>query len=292
MKTLTVAALTAAALVAQRADAQVLHTLESPNAEPQGWFGCSVSGAGDVNNDGHDDVVVGAYHEDGGVEDAGKVHVFSGADGVLLHTFDSFYPAAEQYWYGFGWTVAGIGDVSGDEYDDLVVGSPVEDGAAPSSGRVYLFNGETGDTLRTLVSPQGYMGFGISVTSAGDVNGDGHDDVIVGSPADTVAGIGDAGKAYVFGGVDGQLLLSLQSPDFPAAMGFGWCVSGGGGSWGATGPASNRARRGCSEAVIPGSSPSSSPTSSSGSRWGARWRIASTWMWITTRPGSSAPPTT
>lgn len=58
-----------------------LHTLVSPYPEINGYFGCSISDAGDVNNDGYADVVVGADVEDGGTVGAGRAYVFSGQTG-------------------------------------------------------------------------------------------------------------------------------------------------------------------------------------------------------------------
>ena len=114
------------------AQAQDLTTLVSPNPENLGYFGCSVSGAGDVNNDGYDDVIVGTLREDtDGVTDAGTAYVFSGPAGELLFPLASPDP---QDLGIFGAAVSGAGDVNGDGFDDvtfsLIVGTD-QDGVVP-----------------------------------------------------------------------------------------------------------------------------------------------------------------
>ena len=71
---------------AKHAEGDVLYTFVSPNEEEQGGFGVSVSAAGDVNNDGYPDIIVGAYCEDPGSSptSAGRAYVFSGMNGLLL----------------------------------------------------------------------------------------------------------------------------------------------------------------------------------------------------------------
>ena len=93
------------------------------------WFGRSVSSAGDVDGDGFDDVVVGAYRDDNNGTDSGSARVFSGATGAILHTWNGD-SAGDQ----FGWSVSGAGDVDGDGFDDVVVGAPHDDNNGTDSG--------------------------------------------------------------------------------------------------------------------------------------------------------------
>ncbi len=203
----------------------ILYELQSPNEESEGWFGYSVSGAGDANNDGHADVVTGAFLEDTDSTDAGRVYVFSGETGALLHTLISPFGQFAGY---FGYSVSGAGDVNNDGFDDVVVGAHGEDpGASPSlSGMAYVFSGETGAHLDTLISPypvgNGY--FGYSVSGAGDANDDGHSDVVVGAYGEA----GHEGRAYVFSGADGSVLWTLASPQAEAGGNFGFSVSAAG----------------------------------------------------------------
>jgi hypothetical protein len=208
------------------AQAQVLYTLVSPNPEWMGSFGNSVSGAGDVNNDTYDDVIVGADWEDGEAYNAGRAYIFSGSEGGLLHTLVSPNPE----WMGhFGNSVSGAGDVNNDTYDDVIVGAYDEDGGADDAGRAYIFSGNGGGLLYTLVSPnpEENGNFGISVSGAGDVNNDTYHDVIVGAYQED-GGANEAGCAYIFSGNGGGLLYTLVSPNPEGGGFFGRSVSGAG----------------------------------------------------------------
>jgi hypothetical protein len=211
---------------ARAPEAEPLYTLEPPNPGLDGYFGAAVSGAGDADNDGYGDVVLGAYCEDAGRPDAGRAYIYSGQTGGLLHVFKSPNPQVAGW---FGLAVSGAGDTNNDGYDDIVVGAPGENAGSQSSGRAYVFDGHTANLLWALQSPnpetQGY--FGWSVSGAGDANNDGYDDIVVGADWEN-GGASDAGRAYIFSGQTAELLHTLQSPD-PEEMGFfGESVSGAG----------------------------------------------------------------
>ena len=171
------------------------------------WFGISVSGAGDVNNDGFDDLIVGAIFNDAGGFDAGRAYIYSGQSGALLYTFTG--EAAQD---GFGVGVSGAGDVNNDGFDDLIVGAFHNSTGGASAGRAYVYSGKSGALLYTFTGEGPQDWFGNSVSGAGDVNNDGSDDLIVGSY--------NAG-AYVFtcatwlcGDANGDSLVNVDDVDF------------------------------------------------------------------------------
>ncbi len=168
-------------------------------------FGFDVAGAGDVNGDGFDDVIVGANWYDDGEQDEGAAFLYLGGPDGLKPVFDWLYES-NQANEEFGTAVAGAGDVNGDGYDDVIIGanSPLPD----IGGKAYLFLGSAdglpAEAVWTAVGEQLEDGFGTAVAGAGDVNGDGYDDIILGAPNyvdDTALPLG---RAYVYyGGPDG-----------------------------------------------------------------------------------------
>ena len=158
-------------------------------------FGASLAAAGDVNGDGYSDVVVGAYGYDGST---GRVYVYHGSTSGLGE-FPAWVASGEGADDAFGRAVAATGDVNGDGYDDLVVGAGGHDGAA---GRAYLWHGSAsglGESPAWAGSGENAGdGFGSAVATAGDVNGDGYTDIVVGAPGFPQGD--DRGKAYVYHG--------------------------------------------------------------------------------------------
>jgi hypothetical protein len=148
-------------------------------------FGWSVSGAGDVNADGYDDVIVGAP---GAESSSGAVYVYLGsAKGLSVTPVATISGSSSSE---LGYAVAGAGDVNGDSYDDVVVGG--NDEGSSTGVAVLAFGSATGpsgaaDVLWTAEAAG--LGFGKSVAGAGDVNVDGFSDVLVGAPlADDATG--------------------------------------------------------------------------------------------------------
>jgi hypothetical protein len=147
-------------------------------------LGFAVSSAGDVNNDGYADVLVGAPKYSGNVHKAGTVFLFYGSPGGLS--------AIPQWWFDgdqtgadLGAAVSSAGDVNNDGYDDILVGAPRYNHDQSREGRVYAFYGspqglsQTPDWQIESELIEAYLGW--SVATAGDVNQDGFDDVIVGA---------------------------------------------------------------------------------------------------------------
>ena len=169
------------------------------------FLGQSVSNAGDVNGDGFDDVIVGALGADPNGDESGSSYVVFGKASGFSATMDlssldgsnGFRLDGEARFDLSGISVSTAGDVNGDGFDDLIVGASQADlNGDRSAGSSYVVFGQASgfSAAMDLSSLDGSNGFrldgvaefngsGISVSTAGDVNGDGFDDVIVGAPS-------------------------------------------------------------------------------------------------------------
>ncbi|MBN95818.1 MAG: hypothetical protein CL928_17395, partial [Deltaproteobacteria bacterium] len=170
-------------------------------------FGYSLGTAGDVNGDGFDDVVVGAYEYDNGQNDEGQVFLYEGTASGLASE-PSWTAEGNQAGAQFGWAVDGAGDINGDGYADVVIGAPKYDNGQSNEGRAFVYHGSaTGlspTAAWTAEADQVGAELGFAVDSAGDVNGDGFDDLIVGAHLWRNAENDSVGKAYLYlGGLDG-----------------------------------------------------------------------------------------
>lgn len=176
--------------------------------------GGSVAGAGDVNGDGRDDVIVGAaIAGNNGRPDSGSAYVVFGSAtpvGVDLSALGAagFRIDGQAPGDRAGAAVAGAGDLNGDGRDDVIVGAAnADNGGLSASGSAHVVFGSaapTGVDLATLgaagIRIDGAAAgdrLGLSVAAAGDIDGDGRDDVIVGAPQATNNGRAFAGAAYV-----------------------------------------------------------------------------------------------
>jgi hypothetical protein len=170
------------------------------------WWGYSVSGVGDLDADGYADMVVGAFADKDNGTAAGAAYVYFGSStGVDLSREQKMVASDGQAWDYYGTSVSGGGDVDGDGYDDLVVGAWGDKWYGIESGTAYVRYGGSGglDTSRQtkIVSADagGADAFGKHVSFAGDVNGDGFADLVVGAPYEAGS---NPGAAYVFFGAD------------------------------------------------------------------------------------------
>lgn len=186
--------------------------------------GRSVSSAGDVNGDGIEDLIIGAPNGDDGGSAAGEAYVIYSVAGSLrtridlstLTASDGFVIQGDAASDQAGRSVSSAGDVNGDGIDDLIIGANTGDDGGVNAGEAYVIYGVAGNT-RTRIDLTGLAasdGFsirgdeagdfaGYSVSSAGDVNGDGLDDLVVGAPRGN-SGAYYSGEAYVIYGVVGN----------------------------------------------------------------------------------------
>jgi len=205
--------------------------------------GYSVSSAGDVNGDGIDDLIIGAnYARPNGIREAGQSYVVFGSNSGFGASFNLSTLNGSN---GFalngiaagdrsGYSVSSAGDVNGDGFDDLIIGA---NRASPNgirvAGQSYVvfgsnsgfgasfnlsdLNGSNGFALNGITA---YDSSGRSVSSAGDVNGDGIDDLIIGGTGGYPNGIRFVGKSYVVFGSNSGFGAGLNLWDLNGSNGF------------------------------------------------------------------------
>jgi hypothetical protein len=157
-------------------------------------FGYSVSGLGDIDGDGFGNFLVGARR----VGQLGRVYIYSGPVGALVAALDG-----ETIGDSFGFWVDGAGDVDQDEYEDFIVGAPSFDHqGVGNSGRAYVYSGADLTPIHIFSGTGGSQRIGASVASAGDIDLDGHDDVIIGAD-----GLGPGG--FLYSGQSGSILYPI-----------------------------------------------------------------------------------
>ncbi|MDP6942939.1 MAG: integrin alpha [Myxococcota bacterium] len=169
--------------------------------------GYSVAGAGDVNGDGRDDVIVSSRNNSNGGYNSGTAYVVLGSSlgSTSSISLSSTYKLIGEAAYDTaGESVASAGDVDGDGLDDVLVGSQNNDDGGSSAGKAYVILGaslsgsiDLSDADIQLAGENSWDYAGVSVASAGDVNGDGFDGILVGAYLNGDGG-GSAGKAYLF----------------------------------------------------------------------------------------------
>ena len=207
-----------------------------------GFSGYSVSGAGDVNGDGFDDLIIGApfanpygngyyagesyvvFGTDAGFDAVFELSSLDGSNGFTLNSSTrDFFDSSS------GYSVSNAGDVNGDGFDDVIIGSYNNSGVT----HVVLGSDAGFDAVFDLSSIDGSNGFrfigndfdfsGRSVSGAGDINGDGFDDVIINAPTAIYGAsynVSYAGTTYVVFGSDEGFSPSFRPSDLDGSNGF------------------------------------------------------------------------
>ncbi len=196
--------LTGKVYVYSGADGTLLHSVMGNGFEVLGY---SANSAGDVNQDGVPDYAIGGIA-------TSHVAVYSGANHTVL--FDLYGAGGDR----FGSAVAPAGDVNGDGYADLLVGAERASDTFFRAGRVYLFSGYDGSLLWSVGGEGASYLLGSAAGSVGDVTGDGVPDAVFGAyGAPGATGTTSGGRAYVFSGVDGALVYTLQPENTAVVFG-------------------------------------------------------------------------
>ncbi len=181
--------------------------------------GFSVAEVGDVNGDGIDDILIGAVKGTSAGSDSGTAYVVFGSESPATEIDlgnlgdQGFRIIAKNGGDCVGYSVSSAGDINGDGLMDLLIGAPTADTGFADAGKTYVvFGTETAADVNLSDVAAGEGGFviegfsgndmsGKAVSAAGDVNGDGYDDLIVGSPFGNEGGGSNSGAAYVvYGG--------------------------------------------------------------------------------------------
>ena len=193
-------------------------------------MGGSVASAGDVNGDGYSDIVVGANGYSNGEVNEGAAFIYLGSNiGIDPNQTPWSIEGSQVGATRFGRPVASVGDVNSDGYGDVIVGA----GATSKirGGEVFIFHGSSSGLKSSydlnIESDEAYASFGASVASAGDVNGDGYGDVIVGSSGFSNGEVSE-GAAFVYlgssTGLNSNEAWSVESNQ--ASAQFGSSVAG------------------------------------------------------------------
>ncbi|GEM_PF-1828970 len=181
--------------------------------------GFSVAGVGDLDNDGCDDVAVGAPYAGGGGTDSGSTYVVLGiASNMDLGSADAELVGGDAY-ESSGWSVSGAGDVNDDGYADLLIGAPYDSDGGSYAGAAYLVEGPIHGTIgldssatAVLLGESSGDVAGVAVEGVGDVDQDGYDDVAVGAPYEDAGGT-YAGAVYLMLGSGLSGTIDLGSAD-------------------------------------------------------------------------------
>ncbi|MBK9384200.1 MAG: FG-GAP repeat protein [Planctomycetes bacterium] len=167
-------------------------------------FGASVASLGDLNGDGADDLAIGRPEARvAGAAETGCVEVYSGIDATLLYRLVAPTPNMR-----FGHVVRRIGNADNDGVSDFAVGAPADSSVSARQGSVWLYSGASGALLFRWDGGAPSDWFGSSIAPVGDVDSDGRDDLIVGSPTRSA----NYGRFTILSGGTGAAISGQGSP--------------------------------------------------------------------------------
>jgi hypothetical protein len=201
-----------AAYVYSGATGAIIYTLTG--TENNGLFGYSVDGTGDVDADGYADFMVGEPFADGAGTDRGKIYIYSGKLGTVIHTITGAVDSDS-----LGYTVKGLGDVNADGRSDFMAGAQLASGGGTLRGKVVVYSGANAGVLYTYNGTTDFQLLGLSISGAGDVNGDTRSDFIIGDYTALVGGVAK-GIVTVYSGATGVSLFTLSGDELDGAFGF------------------------------------------------------------------------
>jgi len=192
-------------------------------------FGWNVSCAGDINNDGYDDLVIGAPGNDSNGADSGAVYIFLGGVwgfGNLKASNANITLKGFKAGDSFGWAVSCAGDVDKDGYDEVLIGAPGNDSKGTDAGSAYLYHLQS-KPYKNVSFTGGEAGdrFGSALSLAGDLNSDGYGDFAIGAYLnDSKSGTSnDQGAVYLY---YGNISLTSTTPATKANSTLNWGSAG------------------------------------------------------------------
>jgi TonB family protein len=186
--------------------------------------GFALGFAGDVDGDGTDDLLIGAYGNDSVAGDAGALFVIAGGRG---DTLAALFGRNERD--NFGAAIAPTGDVDGDGHPDFAVGAPGVDGMSPDErdkGCVYFCSGQDGRVIDSVLGTGPGSRLGYVLANAGDLDGDGVPDLAVAQRRSGDSAHGGVATVVVLAGGTRARLYELVAPGAHDA--FGSAIAGGG----------------------------------------------------------------
>jgi hypothetical protein len=208
-----------------------LHVVPDWHAEidqTNALFSSAVGTAGDINGDGYADVIVGAPNWSNGSTSEGGAWVYLGSGSGLSLTH-RWHQEGDRYDATYGASVGTAGDVNGDGWSDIIIGAPRWSNGQATEGKAFVYH-STGSSLSltpawTKESDTAGTQFGYSVSTAGDVNGDGYADIIVGA-----VGWHDEGGAFLYQGTatGPHIVPNWHAGGGQSGVRFGYSVAGAG----------------------------------------------------------------